>query len=42
MNGRLIGGQTGAALFVVATDQEHRVIGSGAEQDRTHEPDGEF
>ena len=42
MDDGLIGGYLGAALLVVSADQEHGVVGSGAEQDRRHEGDGEL
>ena len=38
----LIGGYLGAALFVVSADQKYGVVGSRAEQDRSHEGDGEL
>ncbi|SKT79853.1 Uncharacterised protein [Mycobacteroides abscessus subsp. abscessus] len=42
MDDGLFGWYLCAALFVVAADEEHGVVGAGAEQDRGHERDGEL
>lgn len=42
MNDGLIGGDVCAALFVVAADQKHRVVGARPEQDHGHERHGEL